>query len=134
MLSPTSCLWRRVSGNARPRLVRMLGHLTQVMRLLSIETRNNAVSSKLKEPGLASWTLHPERQNARHVSFPPIMVGFAAGFSVLEGAMGADIFINAWLLNILRSPISEVYQHKSTLDKQTLNISQEGLRDLVLEW
>ena len=48
--------------------------------------------------------------------------------------MGADIFINAWLLNKLHSPVSEVYQYKSTLDEQTLNISQEGLRDLVLEW
>jgi hypothetical protein len=51
-----------------------------------------------------------------------------------QGAMGADVFINAWLLNILRSSVSEVYQYKSALDEQTLNISQEGLRDLVLEW
>ena len=51
-----------------------------------------------------------------------------------QGTMGADVFINAWLLNILRSSISEVYQYKSALDEQTLNISQEGLRDLILEW
>jgi hypothetical protein len=51
-----------------------------------------------------------------------------------QGAMGADIFINAWLLNILRSSASEVYQYKSAVGEQTLNISQESLRDLVLEW
>jgi hypothetical protein len=59
---------------------------------------------------------------------------FAAAFLVMEGAIGADIFVNALLLNILRNPVSEVYQYKSTLDEQTLNISQEGLRDFVLEW
>lgn len=112
----------------------MLRHLTQVMRLLSIETRNNAASSKLKEPGLPSWTLHSERQSIRHVSFPSIPVGFAAGFLVMEGATGANIFINAWLLDILRSPVSEDYQYRSTLDEQTLNMSQKGLRDFVLEW
>ena len=51
-----------------------------------------------------------------------------------QGAMGADVFINAWLLSVLRSSAAEVYQYKSALDEQTLNISQEGLRDLVLEW
>jgi hypothetical protein len=51
-----------------------------------------------------------------------------------QGSMGADVFINAWLLNVLRSSVSEIYQYKSALDEQTLNISREGLRDLVLEW
>jgi hypothetical protein len=46
----------------------------------------------------------------------------------------ALIFINTWLLDILRSPVSEDYQYRSTLDEQTLNMSQKGLRDFVLEW
>jgi hypothetical protein len=51
-----------------------------------------------------------------------------------QESMGADVFINAWLLNVLRSSASEIYQYKSALDEQTLNVSREGLRDLVLEW
>jgi hypothetical protein len=51
-----------------------------------------------------------------------------------QGTMSADAFINDWLLNILRSSVLEVHQYKSARDLQTLQISQEGLRDLVLEW
>jgi hypothetical protein len=51
-----------------------------------------------------------------------------------QGTMSADAFINDWLLNILRSSVLEVYHYKSAKDLQTVQISQEGLRDLVLEW
>lgn len=51
-----------------------------------------------------------------------------------QGTMSADAFINNWLLNILRSSVLEVYQYKSARDLQTLQIGQEDLRDLVLEW
>jgi hypothetical protein len=51
-----------------------------------------------------------------------------------QGTMSAERFLNDWLLNILRSSISEVFQYKSAQVLQTLNISREGLRDLVLEW
>jgi hypothetical protein len=51
-----------------------------------------------------------------------------------QGTMSADTFIDNWLLNILRSSILEVYQYKSARDLQTLQIGQEDLRDLVLEW
>ena len=51
-----------------------------------------------------------------------------------QGTMSADAFINDWLLNVLRSSVSEVHQYKSSRNLRTLNVSQEGLRDLVLDW
>ena len=51
-----------------------------------------------------------------------------------QGSISADAFLNDWLLNVLRTSLSELYQYKSTPTLQRLEISQEGLRDLVLEW
>ena len=51
-----------------------------------------------------------------------------------QGTMSADKFINDWLLNVLRTSLSEINQFKSAPALQRLKITQEELRDLVLEW
>lgn len=51
-----------------------------------------------------------------------------------QGTMSADKFINDWLLNVLRTSLSEINQFKSVPALQRLKITQEELRDLVLEW
>jgi hypothetical protein len=43
-------------------------------------------------------------------------------------------FINDWLLSKLRNSRSEIYQYKRAPVLQTINISQEELKDLVLRW
>jgi hypothetical protein len=51
-----------------------------------------------------------------------------------QGTMSADKFINDWLLNVLRTSLSEINQFKSAPALQRLKVTQEELRDLVLEW
>jgi hypothetical protein len=51
-----------------------------------------------------------------------------------QGTMSADTFINDWLLNVLRTSLSEINQYNSAPALQRLKITQEELRDLVLEW
>jgi hypothetical protein len=43
-------------------------------------------------------------------------------------------FINDWFLSKLRNSRSEIYQYKRAPVLQTINISQEELKDLVLRW
>lgn len=43
-------------------------------------------------------------------------------------------FINDWLLSKLRNSRSEIYQYKRAPVLQTMDISQEELKDLVLRW
>jgi hypothetical protein len=43
-------------------------------------------------------------------------------------------FINDWLLGKLRNSRSEIYQYKRAPVLQTMDISQEELKDLVLQW
>jgi hypothetical protein len=43
-------------------------------------------------------------------------------------------FINDWLLSKLRNSRSEIYQYKRAPVLQTMDISQEELKDLVLQW
>jgi hypothetical protein len=87
--------WRRVWATIRPRPALMSVYLTQVIRLLSIETRNKVASSKSIGPVPPLWTLHLERQKARHMSFPPVLLGFAAGFSAMQGSANSKAGFHA---------------------------------------
>ena len=51
-----------------------------------------------------------------------------------QGIMSADEFLNKWLLSVLRTSLSEVNRYKSASNLQGLNMGQECLRNLVLEW
>ena len=51
-----------------------------------------------------------------------------------QGIMSADEFLNKWLLSVLRTSLTEINRYISAPSLQGLNIGQEGLRNLVLEW
>ena len=51
-----------------------------------------------------------------------------------QGSMGAEDFLNSWLLNRLRTSAWELGRYKSALHEERVSISQDDLCRLVLEW
>jgi hypothetical protein len=51
-----------------------------------------------------------------------------------RGVVSTVTFINEWLLNRLRRSTLEVWRFKSALDLEILNLDQNQLSDLVVQW